>query len=292
MAGMSTVRYRIVLEELSPQADAERVSRILEKILPAPPSDLAGAMPVEIPRRFDFRAASEWMDALGRAGIRARVDVQVDGASGFGEADADFAPGVVGQANDEVLPSHPWVLWRQLIEAPEALLTRMPDEARGRAVLLGWVLLTIGGVLGLPGQMWWLSKLSPELGAGPPLQLWWALILLEPLGALLAWTLGTWLVARLGGLGVGFAEAAALAGLAQAFQPLRAIPLLGSILAAFGAFWLIGTGLALRYDLSPRRLLGILLLPPAALLLLFGLLAFGLLILLGDGLGNLLRSFA
>jgi hypothetical protein len=260
MDPMTTIQYLIVVEGTAPDADAERVEQILRKIWPDPARSLAD-LPLELPRRFDLRGASEWIEALTRAGLRARVEVEgMATAAALTTAagdDAAEAPGT--QAGN--LPASPWALWAALLRDPEPILAAMPSAAPGRAILFGWLAGAVGGTLALPAELWLLRQFDPEIGLASGASLLGAMLLVEPLLRLAVWTLALRMLLGIGGVAAGWRETGALVGLAQAWQPLRAIPILGAVLATFGALWYTGAGIGERFALSPRRLVGLLLLP-------------------------------
>lgn len=274
---MTTIQYRIVIEGASPDGDPARVEQIFRKIWPESPRSLAD-LPMELPRRFDLHGATEWTEALARAGLRARIDVEMP-------AD-DRTPAAGVGAFEEArliaqdLPQTPWALWAALIRDPDPLLADMPGAAPARAVLFGWLAGAVGSIVALPAELWLLRRFDPDIGLAPMMSLLGAMLLVEPLLRMVMWTLALRLLLAVGGLRAGWRETAALVGLAQIWQPLRAIPLLGSVLAAFGALWYIGAGLGERFALTPRRLVGLLLLPLLAVALIvagLGLLVIGML---------------
>ncbi len=257
---MTTIQYLIVVEGTAPDADSGRVEQILRKIWPDAARTVAD-LPLELPRRFDLRGASEWIEALTRAGLRARVEVE-----GTATAAEPGGSEVVSVDNDALslggqIPASPWALWAALLRDPEPLLTTMPSTAPGRAILFGWLAGAVGGTLALPAELWLLRQFDPEIGLASGASLLGAMLLVEPLLRLAAWTLSLRLLLGIGGVAAGWRETGALVGLAQAWQPLRAIPVLGAVLATFGALWYTGTGIGARFALSPRRLVGLLLLP-------------------------------
>lgn len=289
MDAMTAIRYRIVLEGAAPEAEPDRIAHIVERIWPGRnlgPDDF----PLELPRRFDLRGATEWMEALTRAGLRARAEVE--GLSGkpsaeeLGEAGAAISSPRLDDAPDldePPLPTGPWALFQALVVDPADVFRRMPREDPARAIVFGWLMLAIGTTLALPADLWLLRRMSAQIGAAPSDALVPTMLLFEPLVKLFIWMLVIRLLAGFGGLGGSWREAAALAGLAQVWQPLRAIPLLGPVATFFGTLWMVGTGLGEHYALAPRRLVGLLLFPIA-----FGGLAFAMLMI---ALGMLLAQF-
>lgn len=277
---MTAIRYRIVLEGAAPEAEPDRIAHIVERIWPGRnlgPDDF----PLELPRRFDLRGATEWMEALTRAGLRARAEVEgLSGEPSAAEPD-EAGPAILSPRPDGLsslgeppLPAGPWALFRALVADPADVLRRMPGEDPARAIVFGWLMLALGTTLALPAELWLLRRISAQIGAAPLDALVPTMLIFEPVAKLLGWTLAIRLLAGFGGLGGSWREAAALAGLAQVWQPLRAIPFLGPLATFFGTLWMVGTGLGERYALTPRRLVGLLLLPIA-----FGGLAFAMLMI-------------
>lgn len=260
--GMSDVGYRVVLEDLVPEADIDRVRSILEKIrgrTDVPEEDLADLFPLEISRLFDLKTATEWINALGRAGIRSRVEVVTR---------SDAAEEPEGQVEGVVTGSEadlgPWRRWRMLVSRPSELFASVPEESPWRGIVFGLALSALGGIVSLPWEWWMIRELGLPLAPAAAGRVWAATVLLQPVFSLLTGTLIAFGLLRAMRVPAQIGVVAALVGYAKAFEPLAAVPILGEVLAFFAFLWLLMVGVGTVYQLGAGRLAAFLLIPPLA----------------------------
>lgn len=280
-APVATVVYKLVLEGLVPEVNDQRVRGFLTRIFgeAGVASNLSENFPREVPGEFDFQRASEWMEALARAGVRSRVEITGAPTPAALDADATIAePWLPAPAK------HPIKLWLELLSRPDSAYAWLAEAGSWPGILLGLLLICLGNVLAYPGELWLLtSAFKLDVDASPPLQLWATLVLLEPVFRLLFEGLLVALTARLLGAKMTIAQAAAIAGPAHAADPLKAIPFIGPVFSWLTFLWLTAVGLTAQGHLDQKRGLAYVLLPFASLLLVFASMA----LLLAGALGSL-----
>lgn len=278
MGPMQGVAYRIVLEGIVPEADEARVRVFLERVRGREhlTEALLENFPTELPGTFDFRRASEWLEALARAGIRGRVDVVT---ATDDETTGGFA---TVQPLATAWPANPWTLWLALWTRPTAIFALLRDGMPAHVPLFGWTLAALGSILALPGDVLWMTSPWIGLSAAPPLRLWLSTVVVGPVLTLALWTLLTALLLRILRVPAGWGTVFGIVCLAQAAAPLAVLPLGGSALTVGATLWFLGVGCASVYDLAPGKIAGLYLVPAAlALLPLFALGNLALLLLGG-----------
>ncbi|RMF15872.1 MAG: hypothetical protein D6761_07135 [Candidatus Dadabacteria bacterium] len=231
-----------------PESDEARVRGFLQRIFGEEIAQLpyAELFPREVPGAFTFQRATEWMEALGRAGVRTRVEVETTPESEYGELTAGGATEAVVEA--------PLDIWWNLLRRPEAAFRRLQMAPPAQLLVLGVLFVMIGEILAWPGELIVMRRLSAGLleaeSAGRLLLTW---IVLTPVARLLSQAVLLWFVLRLLGVGGRFIELLVLAGLANAASPLKVVPVVGSFAAAMCWVWLAATGASVWYDLSRAR---------------------------------------
>jgi len=272
---VTPIRYQLVLEALSPEADIDRVREILRKLQPAtePPADPNAALPLVLARRFDLKSATEWMDVFNRSGVRCRIDVVTDSSD---------EPPPAPSRDAHAPPLHPWSLWRGLLTAPETTLAAARGMPHGKLWLAGLSFAALGEVLALPAQIALIEHMQLPIDLRGVGAVWLTTIIIEPLMAILAGALLLWFLLRMLTREVTFGAAAALAAMGHIFDPVKAVPLVGNAVAFFGWWWIAATGSAVWYRLRPPAVVGLLLLPGLVFAVSFAVMALAALWLLGD----------
>lgn len=264
-APVATVVYKLVLEGLAPEANDERVRGFLARIFGDKPLSplLSENFPCEVPGEFDFQRASEWMEALARAGVRSRVEIT----------------GTLATAPRDDQLSAPWLppaaktplkLWLELLSKPEAAYTWLAAVGPLPGLLMGLILICLGNVLAYPGELWVFYSLAGlDVIAAPAFKSWLTLVLLEPFFRLLVESLVLAVTVRLLGAKISLTQAAAIAGPAHAADLLKAIPFVGAVVSWFVFLWLTAVGLTTQGHLDNKRSLIYVLLPFVGLFLAF-----------------------
>jgi len=259
MGPMQAVAYRIVLEGIAPEADEARVRAFLQRVRSR--EDLQEPIlenfPLELPGRFDFRRASEWLEALARAGIRGRVDVVT-------AADDETTGGFsIDWAGHVQWPANPWALWVAMWTRPTQIFTLLRAGVPAHVLLFGLALAALGSVLALPGDVQLMTSGFLGLQVAAPWRLWLGTVIAGPLSSMAVWTLLTVLLLRILRVPAQWVTVLGIVALAQVAAPLAALPLGGGALVVGTTLWFLGVGCAAVYDLEAGKVAGLYLVPAA-----------------------------
>lgn len=275
-ADVRTVVYKLVLEGTVPEADDERVRGFLARIFgeTAVSQPVSENFPREIPGEFDFQRASEWMQALARAGVRSRVEIS--GSSN------ESAPEYNSDLSEPESAKHPIRFWLDLLTDPSQAFIWLKNVGPWPGIFLGLALVCLGNILAYPGELWLLrSVFSDSAEAASTFKLTAILVFVEPVARLLFETIGVLLAIRLLGAHGTLLTTAGVVGSAHALDIVKVLPILGPAIAWFAWLWLTTIGLIHLYDLDQKRAIAFVLLPFSVAIVGLASIALTVILLLG-----------